>query len=454
MVLTDRNFNTSFFETAGGGDPILFQHLFYKKIYFTCLFVLFTVGNLRFFQLNVTKNDASVLKKKRDCSSFEFSSFYTKFKEYYPDLKQPDKAFLEWFIGFSEGEGSFIVAKRGDLSFVVTQSSSDLEILNYIKNNLGFGKVIKQSVKQNTHRFIIQDIKPGGRGCGSQVRGLTYLFRNKYCFNITSRYYSSLVKAVATYTDPENQKQSILKDNKLKSGVYCWTNKVNGKTYVGSSINLGPRLQQYYGKNLENNKTSLICKAILKYGHKNFTLEILEYCSKKSTIEREQYYFDLLKPIYNILTVAGSPLGRRLPLETRIKMAKIKLGTTHSEETKALMSKIGKTRVFSAITRKRLSLARQGKILSLETISRMSEAKLGKKLSEETITKMKSYQSTRVKQPVPGVKISVTDLNTNETVIYESVRKTAIALGTSHPTIRKYLKDNKPFKQRYLLVIV
>jgi cytochrome c oxidase subunit 1 len=29
MVLTDRNFNTSFFETAGGGDPVLFQHLFW-----------------------------------------------------------------------------------------------------------------------------------------------------------------------------------------------------------------------------------------------------------------------------------------------------------------------------------------------------------------------------------------------------------------------------------------
>jgi cytochrome c oxidase subunit 1 len=29
MVLTDRNFNTSFFESAGGGDPILFQHLFW-----------------------------------------------------------------------------------------------------------------------------------------------------------------------------------------------------------------------------------------------------------------------------------------------------------------------------------------------------------------------------------------------------------------------------------------
>jgi len=29
MILTDRNFNTSFFELAGGGDPILFQHLFW-----------------------------------------------------------------------------------------------------------------------------------------------------------------------------------------------------------------------------------------------------------------------------------------------------------------------------------------------------------------------------------------------------------------------------------------
>ena len=32
MVLTDRNFNTSFFEAAGGGDPILYQHLFSRNI--------------------------------------------------------------------------------------------------------------------------------------------------------------------------------------------------------------------------------------------------------------------------------------------------------------------------------------------------------------------------------------------------------------------------------------
>jgi cytochrome c oxidase subunit 1 len=28
MLLSDRNLNTSFFEYEGGGDPVLYQHLF------------------------------------------------------------------------------------------------------------------------------------------------------------------------------------------------------------------------------------------------------------------------------------------------------------------------------------------------------------------------------------------------------------------------------------------
>ena len=52
--------------------------------------------------------------------------------------------------------GSFIVPKRGGLQFVITQSSYDVQVLNYIQTSLGFGKVIQQSKSNKTHWFIVQ----------------------------------------------------------------------------------------------------------------------------------------------------------------------------------------------------------------------------------------------------------------------------------------------------------
>jgi hypothetical protein len=51
MILTDRNFNTSFFEVAGGGDPILYQHLFSKISLFipSILIFLFTFYFIKFY---------------------------------------------------------------------------------------------------------------------------------------------------------------------------------------------------------------------------------------------------------------------------------------------------------------------------------------------------------------------------------------------------------------------
>jgi hypothetical protein len=39
-------------------------------------------------------------------------------------------------IGFSEGDGSFVKASRGDLYFVITQDSRDKQVLEYIQKEL------------------------------------------------------------------------------------------------------------------------------------------------------------------------------------------------------------------------------------------------------------------------------------------------------------------------------
>ena len=89
--------------------------------------------------------------------NFNFSTFYEKHKAYLPNNLSPSNNFLSWFIGFTEGEGSFIVNNRGDLAFVVVQTTSDIKILHYIQETLGFGKVISQSVK--TSRYVTQSKK-------------------------------------------------------------------------------------------------------------------------------------------------------------------------------------------------------------------------------------------------------------------------------------------------------
>ena len=109
---------------------------------------------------------------------------------------------------------------------------------------------------------------------------------------------SIVTNTCVSYANADTQKESILNDNKSKAGVYCWTHLESGKKYVGSSIDLYRRFMQYYNIKYITRaaKSSLICRALLKYGYSSFRLEILEYCDPSSIIEREQYYIDLLKP--------------------------------------------------------------------------------------------------------------------------------------------------------------
>lgn len=186
MILTDRNFNTSFFEAAGGGDPILYQHLFsakeslFKELFFFLAWLCegFAVVMLIFFSIicfflyintfylkeQISRSKEYMLLSCPIYNHFKFTNYYEKSKHYLSKNlaatqlpTQPSSYFLTWFIGFSEGEGSFIVNNRGDLAFVITQSTTDIKILYYIQERLGFGKVIAQSVK--TSRYVTQSKK-------------------------------------------------------------------------------------------------------------------------------------------------------------------------------------------------------------------------------------------------------------------------------------------------------
>lgn len=139
------------------------------------------------------------------------------------------------------------------------------------------------------------------------------------------------------YPNPDLDKERIIGENRKKAGIYMWVNKINNKRYIGSSVNLALRLLMYFNYSyLIRANSMVICKALLKEGYSGFRLEILEYLpvnpefNKNLLLEREQYYFDALKPEYNILKVAGSSLGRKL-----------------SKETKALLSLSATGRIFS-----------------------------------------------------------------------------------------------------------
>lgn len=180
---------------------------------------------------------------------------------------------------------------------------------------------------------------------------------------------------IISYPNAEKNKQAIYKDNKNKSEIYRWVKNINNKTYIGSGVNLTKRLRSYFNKNELNRNSRPIQNALLKYGHKNFSLYILEYCERSILILREQYYIDNFKPEYNILKVAGSRLGSKHSEKTRIQMSINNTGINHpffgkrhsfesrkkiGETLRSLIRENIKPKVIKAETRLKLSFRCQG----------------------------------------------------------------------------------------------
>jgi len=121
---------------------------------------------------------------------------------------------------------------------------------------------------------------------------------------------------IITYANVDTNRSTIFKENRNKSGVYRWVNKINGKSYIGSSMSLSNTFTIYYSLSSLKRKVKgsiIIYRALLKYGYSNFSLDILEYCESNVLIKREQYYINLLNPEYNILKRGESNIGSKHP---------------------------------------------------------------------------------------------------------------------------------------------
>ena len=230
----------------------------------------------------------------------------------------------------------------------------------------------------------------------------TCVLNNKRTMSTSARPVS-----VRVYINSDQEKESIINENKGRSGIYRWEHIDSGKSYIGSAKNLSSRFKQYFNYNHISypKRNMTIYKSLLKHGYAKFRLEILEYCSTDKLLQREQFYFDNYNPEYNILKIAGSPLGYR-----------------HCEAAKA-----------------RISLANKNKIVSESTRDLKRKILLGKTLDSERLEKMRL--GNVLKQSV-----LLTNTETGDTLEYSSITDAGKFLGISRITVSKYLLKNLSYK--------
>lgn len=79
------------------------------------------------------------------------------------------------------------------------------------------------------------------------------------------------------------------------SGIYCFTNKINGKRYIGLSTNLRSRYRghiraMYCYKKSGQYDSSLLHRDMYRFGIDNFTYEVLEYTDNQHLDNQERYW--------------------------------------------------------------------------------------------------------------------------------------------------------------------
>jgi group I intron endonuclease len=246
------------------------------------------------------------------------------------------------------------------------------------------------------------------------------------------------IKPVKYYEDIYTMKPQILKENKNKSGIYKFVNKLSGSFYIGSAKNLRTLIYSYLQLSilLKGKNNSIITRALIKYGYSNFSLEILEYCDVSKLLEREQYYFDLLEPDYNIAKVAGYTIGIPRSEEFKNKLSELRKGKVHKEETKLLMSQIHLGANNSMFGKKHTDQTKE--------LIRLS--KVGKVLDTKTKNTISASNGTPI-----FLYALCSDCSTDKYCLvkqFVSFREAGKYLNMSHSNVSRYLKSGNLISRR------
>lgn len=103
---------------------------------------------------------------------------------------------------------------------------------------------------------------------------VTFFLKNSFSSNAKNKDNINL-KPQIKYYNADTDKINIFADNRNKIGIYRWINNFNGKTYIGSSINLSIRFYTYYSLRSLAKSNRPMERALLKYVFSSFSLEIL-----------------------------------------------------------------------------------------------------------------------------------------------------------------------------------
>ena len=83
--------------------------------------------------------------------------------------------------------------------------------------------------------------------------------------------------------------------------IYCITNKINGKKYVGKTTStIEGRFKEHISESkTDRSKNRPLYRALNKYGVDNFVLNLLEECNNEDLSMREIFWIDKLQTVKN-----------------------------------------------------------------------------------------------------------------------------------------------------------